>query len=122
MCYVKHRLYQEVIHFNSFHNKLKTTYLKGKVNRRVDFLLNVLFQIEEDNFFNYQRKQQLPPANTEGTRHQQGMRIPIEGVEVSYVYCMVDSCNYSYIHCNRSLIAVHGGFLAFQVGILPDTW
>lgn len=40
----------------SFHNKLKTPYLHGKVNRRVDFLLNVLLRIEEDNFFNYMKK------------------------------------------------------------------
>ena len=35
----------------SFHNKLKTTYLNDKVTRRVDFLLNILFQIEEDSYF-----------------------------------------------------------------------
>ncbi len=62
--------------------QLKTTYLKGKVNRRVDFLLNVLFRIEEDNFFNYRRKSQLP-CQREGTRHQLAMAIPAEKIEVS---------------------------------------
>lgn len=79
--------YMEVVYADafivSFHNKLKTTYFKGKVNRRVDFLLNVLFAIEEDNFFNYKRKCQLPVVNRDETiRHQNGLKIPIEKVEV----------------------------------------
>lgn len=71
--------------YNSFHNKLKTTYLKGKVNRRVDFLIHVLFRIEEDNFFNYNRKKCQTPAKMmkgEGTRHQNAMSIPAETVKV----------------------------------------
>ena len=57
--------------------------MKGKVNRRVDFLLNVLFSIEEDNFFNYQKKGQLPLVNrSDATRHQNGMNIPSERIEV----------------------------------------
>ena len=32
--------------YHSFHNKLKTTYLNGKVNRRVDFLIDALLRIE----------------------------------------------------------------------------
>lgn len=68
------------VHAYSFHNKLKTTYLKGKVNRRVDFLLNVLFRIEEDNFFNYRRKCQHPAINSDSgrARHQRAMDIPAE--------------------------------------------
>ena len=68
----------------SFHNKLKTSYLHGKVNRRVDFLLNVLLRIEEDNFFNYMKKVQLPTTQRdECNRHQNGMLIPAEKVQVS---------------------------------------
>ena len=68
----------------SFHNKLKTSYLHGKVNRRVDFLLNVLLRIEEDNFFNYMKKVQLPTTQqNECNRHQNGMIIPAENVRVS---------------------------------------
>ena len=68
----------------SFHNKLKTPYLHGKVNRRVDFLLNVLLRIEEDNFFNYMKKVHLPTTQRdECNRHQNGMLIPAEKVQVS---------------------------------------
>lgn len=68
----------------SFHNKLKTTYLKGKVNRRVDFLVSILLRIEEDNFFTYKKKCQLPTIDkSEGARHQRGMNIPASKVEVS---------------------------------------
>ena len=67
----------------SFHNKLKTTYLNGKVNRRVDFLLNILFQIEEDSYFSYQRKSQLPVMlTTQNARHQHGMNISAQEVKV----------------------------------------
>lgn len=71
---------------HSFHNKLKTNYLKGKVNRRVDVLLHVLFRIEEDNFFSYRKKCQNPAASSrsEGTRHQNAMGISAERVEVKY--------------------------------------
>ena len=58
--------------------------MKGKVNRRVDFLLSVLFHIEEDNFFDYRRKRQLPfTSNKDGMRHQRAMAIPTEKVEVN---------------------------------------
>ena len=68
----------------SFHNKLKTSYLHGKVNRRVDFLLNVLLRVEKDNFFNYMKKVQLPTTQRdECNHHQNGMLIPAEKVQVS---------------------------------------
>ena len=67
----------------SFHNKLKTTHLNGKVNRRVDFLLNIIFQIEEDSYFSYQWKSLLPVIlTTQNTRHQRGMNIPAQEVKV----------------------------------------
>ena len=68
----------------SFHNKLKIaySYLKEKVNKRVDFMLNVLLQIEEDNLFSYSRKCQLPVAGGKGSRHQCAMAIPAGDVEV----------------------------------------
>ena len=43
----------------SFHNKLKTSYLNGKVNRRVDVLLEVLLKIEHDQYFQYEMKHRL---------------------------------------------------------------
>ena len=70
----------------SFHNKLKTSYLHGKVNRRLDYLVNVLLRIEEDNFFNYNRKMQLPNTSRDSFhRHDKGMNIPVETVTVSSV-------------------------------------
>ena len=38
---------------HSFHAKLKTIYLNGKVNRRIDFLIDALLKIEKDTFFKY---------------------------------------------------------------------
>ena len=74
----------------SFHNKLKTVYLNGKVNRRIDYLLDALLRIEKDNFFKYMRlKSQFDinqKAVMENNRHHQGQKIPIDMVEVqSYI-------------------------------------
>ena len=55
---------------------------KGKVNRRLDFSLSVLFRIEEDNFFNYRRKCQLPMvARDEATCYLCAIAIPAGNVE-----------------------------------------
>lgn len=71
----------------SFHNKLKTVYLHGKMNRRIDFLLHVLLQVEKDNFFNYVRKSKVATVNRqmneEATRHQNGMLIPESSIKVT---------------------------------------
>ena len=70
----------------SFRNKLKTTYLSGKVNRRIDFLLSILFRIEEDKYFKYQRKCQLPTGyNIKDTHHQRALDIPAQEVEVQVI-------------------------------------
>lgn len=72
--------------YYSFHNKLKTVYLKGKVNRRVDFLVHILLRIEQDNFFNYNRKCQYPISSQKvDMRHQRAMNIPEEKVKVCTV-------------------------------------
>ena len=90
--YYKYILYW-YIHTCSFHNKLKTTYLNGKVNRQVDFLLDTLLRIEKDNFFKYMRMKKLFEINQkailEENRHQKGQKIPTERVEVhihTYMY------------------------------------
>ena len=71
----------------SFHNKLKTVYLKGKVNRRIDFLVHVLLRIEQDNFFNYSRKCQYPISSQKvDVRHQRAMNIPEEKVKVCVIH------------------------------------
>ena len=72
--------------YHSFHNKLKTTYLIGKVNRRVDFLIDALLRIERDSFFVYMRRKQLFKINyqavQEAERHTRGMKISPERVQV----------------------------------------
>ena len=71
---------------NSFHNKLKTTYLDGKVNRRVDYLLDTLIRMERDQFFGYNYKTQMlqanPRDNSETQWHERGLNIPITAVKV----------------------------------------
>lgn len=71
---------------------MKTAYLHRKVNRRVDYLVDVLFCIEEDNFFDYKRKSLLPNIDKKSIqRHEKGMNIPIENITVSYLqYYMTD--------------------------------
>lgn len=70
----------------SFHNNLKTNYLNGKVNRRVDYLLCALLDIESDYYFKYNQKQLLgglnPKAAKEELRHHRGMMIPPLSVKV----------------------------------------
>ena len=84
---------------HSFHNKLKTTYLNNKVNRRVDFLIDALLRIERDNFFVYMRHKQLFEINyqaiQEAERHARGMKIPPDRVQVTY--CMYWGHTYSKI-------------------------
>ena len=71
----------------SFHNQLKTVYLNGKVNRRVDYLIHHLLQYEKNAYFHYKNVGQLPPAvnkkmKEDQNHHLQGMQIPWEKVEV----------------------------------------
>ena len=69
--------------YHSFHNKLKTTYLNGKVNRRVDFLIDALLRIERDNFFSYMRRKQLNYREVqEEERHSRGVNTPPRRVQV----------------------------------------
>ena len=73
---------------NSFHSELKTTYLDGKVNRRVDYLLDTLIRMERDQFFGYMYKTQMlqanPTGNLESQRYERGLSIPITAVKVSH--------------------------------------
>ena len=41
------------MYVESFHNRLKTFYLKRRANRRVDDLLNLLLKIEEDDYWRH---------------------------------------------------------------------
>jgi len=92
--YVHHHWF-ELTH--SFHNKLKTTYMNGKANRRIDFLLDCLLRVEMDNYFKYMEKEVLLPINhkltREEERHNRGLDIPAEQVKVQkfsvlYIKCV----------------------------------
>ncbi len=80
------------------------------MNRRVDFLLDVLLQIEKDNFFNYSRKQQLNEVNrhsvSEGIHHQRAMLIPEAKVEVNQVYFTVSNTTLKHYIMTRHGVSV----------------
>ncbi len=80
-------LFKDSPYVYSFHNKLKTKYLNGKANRRIDFLVDTLLRIEQDNFFTYMRRKQLFEINYsavhEAQRHVNGMRISVESIQVT---------------------------------------
>ena len=70
---------------NSFHNLMKTKYLKRKKNAGVDDLINLLLVIEWDFYLNSQRKlhkvqmPRMPKADIH--RHKRGCDIPAEDIE-----------------------------------------
>ena len=71
----------------SFHNKLKNipSYLGGKFNRRVDYLLQTLMKIEEDMFLTRQQKMLgLRSAMKEGDRHKSGLQLPLTTISVRW--------------------------------------
>ena len=76
-----------VVQLFSFHANLKTNYLNGKVNRRVDFLIDALLRIEKDCFFKVAQKERLGAVNKkeikEEYRHERGLKIKPEDVTVS---------------------------------------
>ncbi|KAI8482789.1 hypothetical protein Bbelb_394510 [Branchiostoma belcheri] len=67
----------------SFHNRLKTFYLKRKANRRIDDLIQVLLRIEEDNFWR-RNSDILYHSNSLcdlQPRHKRGVGIPDKDIE-----------------------------------------
>ena len=94
----------------SFHNKLKTSYLNGKVNRRVDVLLEVLLKIEHDQYFQYEMKHRLQQQNKivkrDHCRHKRGMSIPCSKVEVIYNVHELVRCVYvQHVGCQWKWMA-----------------
>ena len=77
---------------HSFHAKLKTIYLNGKVNRRIDFLIDALLKIEKDTFFKYMGNRRLQCLNRneikEANRHERGMAIKFDYITVSTFWYM----------------------------------
>ena len=111
---------QNQLSLHSFHNKLKTVYLNGKVNRWIDVLLDVLLKIEYDQYFQYELKYRLLQPNKVAFRiedaHKRGVSISPEKVNVStrqlvtlYTYCIVqddyDVCDLYSIESLRFTVA-----------------
>ena len=71
----------------SFHNNLKTHYLDGKVNHRVDYLVCALLDVESEYFFKYNQRCMLgglnPKVKREEERHQRGFVMPDSAIEVT---------------------------------------
>ena len=69
------------IYLSSFHNQLKNNpgLMNGKVNKRVDCLINLLLKYETNMFFNRQTKELMWKYNRkearEKQRHQLGKNI-----------------------------------------------
>lgn len=85
--------------FCSFHNQLKTVYLNGRVNRRVDYLIHHLLEYEKDAFFRYKSVRQLPPVvnkkmKEDQNRHLRGLQIPQEKVKVISQFIII--CTYKW--------------------------
>ena len=67
----------------SYRNCLKTTYMNGKANRRIDFFLDCLLRMEMDSYVNYMEKDILLPINHKLTgEHTRGMQIGADRVQV----------------------------------------
>ena len=100
-----------IILYSSFHNKLKTTYLNGKVNKRIDFLLDVLLRVERDNFFKYMEKEILHPINykvvQEEDRHCRGLKINADHVKVIHILIIV---HIKFIHLYTSYFIIIGAW------------
>ncbi len=75
---------------SSFHNKLITVHLNGKVNRRVDYLIHHLLEYEKNSFFCYKSARTLPPgshkkAKEERGHHERSLQISLKMVQVLIV-------------------------------------
>ena len=58
MCYrqFEHANTDTNMFVESFHNKLKTFYLERMSNKRIDDLINVLLEIEADDYWSHKRR------------------------------------------------------------------
>ena len=64
----------------SFHNKLRTFYLERVPNKRIDDLINVLLEIEADDYWNHKRRivyLDVPKKDIDSDiRYERGINIP----------------------------------------------
>ena len=71
----------------AFHNRLKTFFMKRQPNRRVDDLINLLLEIEEEDFWRRKRDLQYKSTTTprlsisQESRHKNGLKIEDKDVE-----------------------------------------
>ena len=73
------------MYVESFHNHLKTFFMGRKVNKRIDDLVILLLQIEEEDYWRHKReciyKGDQPNEVTLEARHQRGINIKDDCVE-----------------------------------------
>lgn len=73
------------MYVESFQNRVKKNYLKRRFNRRVDDLLNLIHDIEQDNYWRhhldvkYQRQGKTNQIET--NRHKRGIQISDHDVD-----------------------------------------
>ena len=68
----------------SYHNRIKTFYCKRRKNKRVDELIQLLLQIEEDDYWRLKQERFFNPSGATlpaEERHQRGMKITNIDVE-----------------------------------------
>ena len=103
--------------FNSFHNKLKTTYLDGKVNRRVDFLIDALLRLERDQFFRSMYKNHMFQVNlkeqSEEQRHVRGLQIPYSAVEVTTLFRRINKVEVYIFRLRKMELGLFIALLAY---------
>ena len=73
------------MYVESFHNRLKTRYMQRRPNRRLDDLVNLLLEIEQDDFNRWCRSVALNEVYTSNSyntenRHERGLKISDEQV------------------------------------------
>ena len=68
----------------AFHNRLKTHFMKRKPNRRIDSLINLLLEIEEEDYWRRQEDlayQPTPKLVSDVSKHKKGLSIPDSELE-----------------------------------------
>ena len=100
--------------FNSFHNKLKTTYLDGKVNRRVDFLIDALLRLERDQFFRSMYMFQVNlKEQSEEQQHVRGLQIPYSDVEVTALFRRINKVEVYFFRLRKMELGLFIALLAY---------
>lgn len=80
-CYRKHAFINTNMYAESFHRVLKYVYLKGKVNKRMDFCINVLLRYARDKAFDRLLKLEKGKSTKRNSailhRHQLSLTLPL---------------------------------------------